>query len=73
MAVHLHGRLHEGAGNIPTYSCQFETGISDPKNIYYFDGGFKNIRHIMRVTPAVAYNLDRLTVAVEYNDLRGLR
>ena len=44
-----------------------ETGISDPKNIYYFDGGFKNIRHIMRVTPAVAYNLDRLTVAVEYN------
>lgn len=44
-----------------------ETGISDPKNIYYFDGGFKNIRHIMRVTPSVAYNLDRLTVAVEYN------
>ena len=34
---------------------------------YAQKNGFKNIRHIMRVTPAVAYNLARLTVAVEYN------
>lgn len=44
-----------------------QTGYADLDNIYYFDGGFKNVRHIIRMAPAVAFNLDRLTVAVEYN------
>ena len=36
-------------------------------NIYYFEGGFKNLRSIIRVSPAVAFNLDRLTIALEYD------
>lgn len=36
-------------------------------NIYYFDGGFKNLRSMIRVAPAVAFNLDRLSIALEYH------
>lgn len=45
----------------------YETNNVVPDNIYYFDGGFKNVRDVVRVAPAVAFNLDRLTVALEYN------
>ena len=44
-----------------------ETGFADTSAIYYFDGGFKNIRYIARVSPAVSFHLDRLSVALEYN------
>lgn len=43
------------------------TGAAVTSNIYYFDGGFKNIRYMARVAPAIAFNLDRLTLALEYN------
>lgn len=45
----------------------YETGAVVLDNIYYFEGGFKNVRSVARVVPAVAFNLDRLTVALEYN------
>ncbi len=44
-----------------------DTGAALPSYIYYFSGGFKNIRDLFRVVPAVAFNLDRLTFAVEYD------
>jgi len=44
-----------------------ETGAAKTGYIYYFDGGFKNIRYMARLAPAVAYNLERLTFALEYN------
>lgn len=47
------------------------TGLFDYKvvlsNIYFFEGGFKNIRGIVRVAPALAFNLERLSIALEYN------
>ena len=54
-------------GTSRTLIADVQTGYTNPDNIYYFEGGFKNIRHIIRLAPAVAFNLDRLTVAVEYN------
>lgn len=54
-------------GASKTLIPSIKTDYTDPDNIYYFEGGFKNIRHIMRLAPAVAFNLDRLTIAVEYN------
>lgn len=47
--------------------ADYETGFANESNIYYFDGGFKNINQMIRVAPAVAYNLERLSVALEYN------
>ena len=44
-----------------------DTGTAITSYIYYFSGGFKNIRDMFRVVPAVAFNLDRLTLAVEYD------
>ncbi|MBS7292029.1 MAG: hypothetical protein KIG75_00210 [Bacteroidales bacterium] len=44
-----------------------ETGYAKTAYIYYFDGGFKNIHYMFRVAPAVAFNLERLTCAIEYN------
>ncbi len=44
-----------------------ETGYLDPDNVYFFSGGFKNIRQMARITPTVAYNLERLTFALEYD------
>lgn len=44
-----------------------DKGYANSDDIYFFDGGFKNIRHILRGAPAVAYNLDRLTLALEYD------
>lgn len=54
-------------GTSRTLIADVQTGYTNPDNIYYFEGGFKNVRHIIRLAPAVAFNLDRLTVAVEYN------
>lgn len=45
----------------------YKTGYAKLDNIYYFDGGFKNVRYAARVAPAVAFNLERLTFALEYN------
>lgn len=47
--------------------ADYTTGFAKLDYIYYFDGGFKNIRYIARVAPALAYNLDRLSLALEYN------
>lgn len=44
-----------------------KTGFANTDYIYYFEGGFKNIDQMFRVAPAVAYNLDRFSVALEYN------
>ncbi len=43
------------------------TGVVIPDYIYYSEAGFKNVRDVVRVVPAVAYNLDKLTFALEYN------
>ncbi len=43
------------------------TGFAKTSDIYYFDGGFMNIRYVARVAPALAFNLDRLSIALEYN------
>lgn len=45
----------------------YKTGYAKLSNIYYFEGGFKNVNYMARVAPAVAYNLERLTIALEYN------
>ena len=40
----------------------------NPDNTFYFSGnGFKNIDQMFRVTPTLAYNLGKLTFALEYN------
>ena len=45
----------------------YKTDYAKLDNIYYFDGGFKNIRYAVRVAPALAFNLERLMLGVEYN------
>ena len=42
-------------------------GYVDPADIHYLTRGFKNIDQLMRVTPTLAYNAGKLTVALEYN------
>ena len=41
------------------------TGSINPDNIYYFSSGFKNLNQLVRFTPTVAYNVGKLTVALE--------
>lgn len=40
---------------------------ANPSAIFYSENGFKNINQILRVTPTVAWNLGKLTVAAEYD------
>ena len=45
-----------------------ENGYCSASDIYYFSGGFKNVNRMYRVTPTLAYNIGKLTVALEYNN-----
>ena len=60
------GGMH-ALGTSKTLITDSETGFAKTANIYYFDGGFMNINQVVRVAPAVAFNLERLTCALEYN------
>ncbi len=54
-------------GSAQDLLTDIDTGAAITSYIYCFSGGFKNIRDMFRVVPAVAFNLDRLTFAVEYD------
>ena len=45
-----------------------ENGYSSAAYLYYFSGGFKNINSMFRVTPTLAYNFGKLTLALEYDN-----
>ena len=42
-------------------------GYSSASNIYYAANGFKNMNQMFRVTPTLAYNIGKLTFALEYD------
>ncbi len=43
-------------------------GYCNASDIYYFGSGFKNLNQLLRFTPTVAYNVAKLTVALEYDN-----
>ena len=45
-----------------------DNGYCSASDIYYFSGGFKNVNRMYRVTPTLAYNIGKLTLALEYNN-----
>ena len=42
-------------------------GYSNAGSIYYASNGFKNMNQMFRVTPTLAYNIGKLTFAIEYD------
>jgi hypothetical protein len=42
-------------------------GYSSADDIYYMANGFKNMNQMFRVTPTLAYNIGKLTFALEYD------
>ncbi len=45
-----------------------ENGFCLAEDVYYSSAGSKGISQMYRVTPTIAYNIGKLTVAVEYNN-----
>lgn len=43
-------------------------GFASASDIYYSSNGFKNINQMFRVTPTLAYNVGKFTVALEYDN-----
>ncbi len=54
-------------GTADKLPLDYESKI-DESSIYYFEDGFKNVNQMARVTPTVAFNAGKLTVALEYNN-----
>lgn len=42
-------------------------GVVDPEDFYFSKNGYKNLNSMWRVIPAVAYNIGKFTLALEYN------
>lgn len=63
----VYGGAMAALGSRHRLQTDYSTGYAKTANIYYNSLGSMNINYIGRIAPSVVYNLENLSVGVEYN------